>query len=215
MLVAISSMLSPVQKLVSAGRLTLGAGASVTVSSGIGCTASDTIQVSTGTAIPPDLGNDTTLCEAFNVTLSPGNYQMYSWSTGSNSATITVVSDGIYAVTVLDASGCTDVDSIEFDLVPNPTADLGPDTALCPAKRWYWMPAAALATTRGLPASLAIRLPFLARKPFGCVWRWVNALPPIPCLFRLRLAQNQSTFLIPQRALAPQYHSIRRLVAKA
>lgn len=105
---------------------------SVTVTSGIGCTDSDTIVIGTGTAIPPNLGNDTVLCEAYNALLSPGTYASYSWSTGANTSTVTVVSDGIYSVTVVDASGCTDTDSIEFDLVPNPVADLGEDTALCP-----------------------------------------------------------------------------------
>ncbi|MEO6166170.1 MAG: MopE-related protein [Chitinophagales bacterium] len=55
------------------------------------------LPVVTGTSI---------ICEGFSTTLSCGTFSGYSWSTGSQAATISPTAAGNYTVTVTDANGC-------------------------------------------------------------------------------------------------------------
>ena len=78
-----------------------------------------------------DLGPDTTLCSG-SLTLDAGNPgDSYSWNTGATTQTIVVSSPGTYWVTVTDALGQTDSDTIEVYLGAPITVDLGADTTIC------------------------------------------------------------------------------------
>lgn len=84
----------------------------VTVSSSLGCTATDTIRVNVGT-LRVNFSNDTAVCPGQSVdlrtTLISGNNVKYHWSTGDSTSSITVVvtQDISYTVTVTDDAGCT------------------------------------------------------------------------------------------------------------
>jgi gliding motility-associated-like protein len=94
-----------------------------------GCTGFDTVVVTN--FLPPDLGNDTNLCEGLNVYFNAGFFDSYQWNTGAQTAGITVSSSGTYVVAVSIAS-CQFTDTVIVNFYPIPAVDLGNDTSLCP-----------------------------------------------------------------------------------
>ncbi len=84
------------------------------------------------TIIPVALGNDTAVCVAQAFTLDAGtNYASYLWSDGSVQQTISVAQTGTYSVTVTNAAGCVDVDTLTVSLLPPIIFSLGNDTSVC------------------------------------------------------------------------------------
>lgn len=55
----------------------------------------------------------------------------YSWNNGAVTSNISNLASGIYTVTVTDANGCTDTESIIIATLPKPTANAGPDETIC------------------------------------------------------------------------------------
>ncbi|PWT99543.1 MAG: hypothetical protein C5B52_10480 [Bacteroidetes bacterium] len=103
---------------------------SVTVTKG-GCSASDAINITVGSAIVVDLGPDATICAGSNITLDAGNVgATYLWNTGATTRTITVSSAGTYSVTVTQGT-CSASDAINITTKPAPTVNLGPDATIC------------------------------------------------------------------------------------
>ena len=100
-----------------------------------GCRSLDTLIVSNVYPLPTvSLNQDSTLCAGSSKTLDAGNgFMKYNWNTGSTSSSIVVRDLGLYAVTVTDDHGCKAADSTKITWVwPQPSAFLGPDTAMCP-----------------------------------------------------------------------------------
>jgi len=64
----------------------------------------------------PDLGNDQFICPGQSIKLTPGIFNSYQWNTGETSAEINVDSASSYIVTVTNSAGCTDLDTINFEL---------------------------------------------------------------------------------------------------
>lgn len=86
---------------------------SVTVTSATGCTAADTITVGLHPQPNANLGPDRTICPGTTTNLNPGGgFTTYNWSTGAFSTSINVTNPGIYRVTVTNANGCADADTI-------------------------------------------------------------------------------------------------------
>lgn len=94
-----------------------------------GCTAKDSIHVST-TGRFVNLGNDTTICQGTNLILSPGNFLSYQWQDNSTAATYAVMDSGLYFVQVNTAGGCTASDSIHVAMI-HIAVNLGNDTTVC------------------------------------------------------------------------------------
>jgi hypothetical protein len=103
---------------------------SVTVSNGT-CSASDTVVVTINANPLPNLGGNQTICGTTPVTLNPGSYSAYSWSTGATSPTLSVSSSGTYSVTVTDGNGCTGTSAVTITFHPLPTPNLGPNQIVC------------------------------------------------------------------------------------
>lgn len=61
-----------------------------------------------------DLGLPVTLCIGETIELDAGPALTWLWNTGSTAQTITVGVPGTYWVTILDAGGCTDSDSLQI-----------------------------------------------------------------------------------------------------
>ena len=78
-----------------------------------------------------DLGPDTTLCGAANITLdATTGSATYLWQDGSTNPTFTATSSGLYWVEV-DVNGCLSRDSININTLTVPSVNLGPDTTIC------------------------------------------------------------------------------------
>jgi gliding motility-associated-like protein len=102
------------------------------ISGTVGCaTGSDTataiINVPSGTSV--NLGNDTAICGAFNLTLNAGSATAYQWSTGATSSTINVSNPGTYSVITNPSSGCPGYDTIVISAATGP--NIGPDSTFC------------------------------------------------------------------------------------
>lgn len=106
----------------------------VTVTFGIGCQSSDTIDVTLAANPTVSLGNDTIYCANLGLTLDAGAGLSYNWNSGATTQTLPITQGGTYSVTVTNASGCTDVDSILVSTGLVPQVNLGPNTQLCPGQ---------------------------------------------------------------------------------
>ena len=80
-----------------------------------------------------NLGPDTSFCDGNTLILNAGNgFTSYSWNNGMyQTQTIPVNSSGNWFVSVTDNKGCSNIDSINVIVNPNPVLDLGPDTIFC------------------------------------------------------------------------------------
>ena len=107
---------------------------SVTITDTNGCINMDTMNLVTYTLPTPDLGNDTAYCvgDAFLMTIDPGTFISYNWSTGAVSQTINIGAVGAtYIVTVTDARGCTNTDNLSVSENALPVPALGLDAFYC------------------------------------------------------------------------------------
>ncbi|MGC9330666.1 MAG: gliding motility-associated C-terminal domain-containing protein [Bacteroidales bacterium] len=105
---------------------------SVTVTDANGCTNSDAMTLTVNSEATPDLGSDQTVCEDETpVTLNPGSFDTYAWSTSEASSTIDVSTTNSYEVTVTDANGCTGSDAMHLTVNPSPFVDLGGNQTHC------------------------------------------------------------------------------------
>ncbi len=105
---------------------------SVTVTDSGACSYADTISISYLPALQLDLGPDEKFCYETQVPIVPvtQNATTYSWSTGETTPTIAVDSTDTFMLTVTDGF-CELSDTVFYDLIFYPTADLGPDTSFC------------------------------------------------------------------------------------
>lgn len=91
----------------------------VKVSNEFNCFNSDTMIVSVFLKPTVNLGPDTNICLGNSMTLNAGNgFSDYLWNTTSSSSAISVISGGTYIVTVTNADGCTDADTIFINQNP-------------------------------------------------------------------------------------------------
>jgi gliding motility-associated-like protein len=106
---------------------------SLTASYSPTCTVIDTIRISSKTAPPVFLGNDTSFCQGNSITLDAGsNFVTYLWNTGAATQTITAAGQGSYSIIATASNGCTAKDTLRVVTVyPLPTLNLGNDTSIC------------------------------------------------------------------------------------
>jgi hypothetical protein len=100
-----------------------------------GCSNSDQITVNVSSAPTVTLGNDIEVCEneaPVQVSASTNSGGLtYLWNTGDNTSSISTSATGEYYVTVTDANGCSDMDTISVTLNELPGANLGTDQSIC------------------------------------------------------------------------------------
>ena len=98
-----------------------------------GCSARDSITVSTLNAQGFNLGADTLICNAQPLLLGVnGSFTTYLWSTGSTNKNISVTISGSYWLEASN-SGCSYRDTINVTFRPAPSVNIGSDTILCQA----------------------------------------------------------------------------------
>lgn len=120
--------------------VTIGAGTNAytaTVTDAIGCTDTDTVNITFNALPTVDLGSDQNVCTNDSLLLDAGaGFTSYTWSTSANTQTQMVNSSfGLgtteFSVTVVDANTCSNADTIVLTLVSPPSVDLGADDTIC------------------------------------------------------------------------------------
>jgi hypothetical protein len=105
--------------------ITVGSGTySVTVTDPSGCTDSDTINIATNAVPAVSAGPDQAICAAQPATLTAIGATFYAWSTGAQTASITVTPSvtTTYYVTGFDVNGCSASDVVMVSIVPGSSA---------------------------------------------------------------------------------------------
>jgi hypothetical protein len=93
----------------------------VTVTNASGCTGTDNFTVNI--PVPPvtSINGNLNFCAGLSTTLTAtSGFSSYSWSNGDNTASSTINTGGTYTVTVTDAFGCTDTESVTVLADPSP-----------------------------------------------------------------------------------------------
>lgn len=107
----------------------------VTATATGGCTATATAQVTVQPAPNPKIGTNGlfAVCQGDSITLSPGTFNQYLWSTGATTATIRVPSpSNLYTVTVTDNNTCTATATASITQLQKVVANIAiPDTLTC------------------------------------------------------------------------------------
>ncbi|MFL5754651.1 MAG: T9SS type A sorting domain-containing protein, partial [Bacteroidia bacterium] len=103
----------------------------VDVTSPMGCTKRDSIDVVINPVPVVNLGSDINQCGG-TVNLDAQNPgAAYLWSDASTGQMLSVSDSGLYFVDVTNGFGCTTRDSITIAIRPVPVVNLGSDTAMC------------------------------------------------------------------------------------
>lgn len=99
---------------------------SVTLIDGNGCFSLDSFRVHVNPIPTPAVAGDSAVCEGATATLTASGGDVYEWSTGETTASITPTVTGLttYFVTVSDSIGCDAQDSISVDIIPAPTVSI-------------------------------------------------------------------------------------------
>jgi C1A family cysteine protease len=93
-------------------------------------TATDLVEVHANPSV--NLGGDIELCLGEIASLDAGaGMSDYNWSPTGDTQNISVSDEGIYAVTITDANGCTATDQMEVSHLTAPTVELGADVEAC------------------------------------------------------------------------------------
>ncbi len=79
-----------------------------------GCDSVWITDLRTTPRVYPDLGPDREVCAGEMITLFPGTYKHYYWSTGTTDSRIHVSRTGSYIVTVYDFEGCAAMDTVDI-----------------------------------------------------------------------------------------------------
>ena len=97
-----------------------------------GCSAVDSLTVSTFPAFNFTIGNDTAICYGDYVFLSgPDGYEKYLWQDGSVYTTYIATDEGIYWLQISDSNNCIATDSMQLITNKVPENILGNDTLFC------------------------------------------------------------------------------------
>lgn len=112
----------------------------LTVTDDNGCSAIQSVGISTTTVATVDAGADQTICEGESIAISatgtgpsPYTYQWAGPAISGSGATISVspANTATYSVTITAANGCTAEDQVTITVDDPPTVDLGADITIC------------------------------------------------------------------------------------
>ena len=105
----------------------------VTTVDGLGCTSTDSVEVTAlASPVPAIAPGDTSTCGAVSLTFSTGQtWAAYNWSNGDTSQSITTSMGGTYTVEVTDANGCTGMDTVTYTVLAPPAPQISGDTVAC------------------------------------------------------------------------------------
>ncbi len=138
----------------------------VTAVDAMGCTKKDTVVVTVNPKPNANAGSNVSYCYgmAGSIGTAPVSGYTYSWApiTGLSSAnianpTVNVMTSEMYTLTVTDANGCFDKDSVQVNMLPLPQVSAGSDVIISlgnsttlngsGALTYLWTPSTALTST--------------------------------------------------------------------
>jgi len=102
----------------------------VTVTSGA-CSGSSSLAISISSNPTPGISGTTTFCAGGSTTLTASGGISYLWSSGQNTAAVSVNTAGTFTVTVTDANGCTASTSTSTTINANPSPTIAGTLNFC------------------------------------------------------------------------------------
>ncbi len=106
----------------------------LTVTASDGCTGQTATAVTVHSLPVAEAGKDSSVCEGQSILLNANGGGSYLWSTGNTQQSIIVkpnTAHKVYSVTVTDSYGCSAKDTVNINMVSNPSVTAGPDTSVC------------------------------------------------------------------------------------
>ena len=104
----------------------------VTVTDANGCEGSFCVDVIFAPLPEPDITGETAYCEGENTILeATAGFDVYAWSSGEPTESITVMAAGNYSVTVTDGNGCTGTANVSVVENPNPQPSITGSLSFC------------------------------------------------------------------------------------
>ena len=104
----------------------------VIATGGVGCTATDTVNIIVNALPSVDAGTFLQICDGDTVTLSGAGATTYIWDNGiSDGVLFTPSTTTLYTVTGTDANGCSASDTVSIGVWNLPLVDAGADQAVC------------------------------------------------------------------------------------
>ncbi len=107
---------------------------SLQITDEFGCIKRDTVELLNFVTPNFILGNDTSFCAGGYIELNANanlSGSSYLWNNGATSPRLVVTAPGSYSVIVTSPNGCTATDTINVNLLYQPSVNLGPDVTLC------------------------------------------------------------------------------------
>ena len=104
----------------------------VTVTTALGCSGSDAVEVVESQNPQPTITGETDLCAGETTTLATDSgFDTYLWSTGAGTESILVDVTGTYTVTVTNAAGCSGTTDWSVTVHPNPEPSITGELEFC------------------------------------------------------------------------------------
>ena len=103
----------------------------VTVTNAFGCLVSTAVSVTVSPLPNVSINGSTTLCAGNSTTLTAVGGNSYVWSTGAQTSSVPVNSQGMYYVTATNAQNCSKTDSVYVKVNPNPVVQVTGNNHIC------------------------------------------------------------------------------------
>ena len=96
-----------------------------------GCDSILTLSLTVNALPTPTITGNTSICQGSSTTLTASGADSYTWSTGDNTATVTINAFGIYTVTGTSAEGCSNTADVIVLVSPLPVITITGETDFC------------------------------------------------------------------------------------
>ncbi len=103
----------------------------VTATNAEGCSAPASITVTVNPVPTITVSGNTTLCAGNSTTLTASGADSYSWSTGDNTASVSISAFGIYTVTGTSTAGCSNTANVTVLVSQPPVITISGETDIC------------------------------------------------------------------------------------
>lgn len=103
----------------------------VTATNAEGCSATANVTVTVNPLPTITVSGNTTLCAGNSTTLTASGADSYSWSTGDNTASVSISAFGVYTVTGTSTAGCSNTANVTVLVSQPPVITISGETDIC------------------------------------------------------------------------------------